>query len=97
MSTGWPALATRATELTPEARQALARAREALRPHFAGETLRLYVPQADAVARAELRRRIERALRQGQSPREIAAREKVSESFVRKLRGRLKMAAPLPP
>jgi hypothetical protein len=96
-STGWPALAERATEMSPEARRALDRARKVLQPYFPGETMRLYVPQKDAIARAELRRRIERALRRGERPREIAAREKVSERYVRQLRGRFKAAAPLPP
>lgn len=85
----WPPLATRATDLTPEARRLIAKFRQDMRAHLPGETLKLYIPQHDAVARAEQRRRILRSLRAGEKAADIAKREGVSERFVRQLRGTL--------
>lgn len=73
--------------MTDEQRRAIATAVEALRPHFPGENMRLYVPRSDAKARAEQRRRIVRALKNGDPAALIAKREDVSERYVRKLRG----------
>lgn len=76
----------------------IAKFRQEMRAHMPGETLKLYIPQRDVAERAEQRRRIQRALQSGEKPADIAAREKVSESFVRKLRGRFRAGgAPVPP
>lgn len=78
----------RRTDLTPQQRDALEHARRLLSPHFAGETLKLYVPQGCVQAKLEREQRIRAALEQGVAPPVIARREGVSDRYVRALRGR---------
>jgi redox-regulated HSP33 family molecular chaperone len=64
---------------------------ELVREMAMGEQLRVYVPKIDKDIRQARQQRIEAAIRTNEPNLSIAKREKVTERYVRKIRGRLKV------
>jgi hypothetical protein len=83
---------TYSDEFTPEQRQAIIAARRILAPHFAGETLSIYVPLMDPQDRRMRRLQVLEALAAGASVAEVACDFSITQRWVQKIRQSGKVA-----